>query len=116
MTMRCRDGFQYSRAEGGFPVAVRAAVTTSGEKRSEEHTSELQSLAYLVCRLLLEKKNKFDRTGKAFGPVGAHDDNGLRTPTISPDSRVAVTRTVAGNQATLLPEWPHTNLFDLDRA
>src|SRR2546425_8874331 len=25
--------------------------------RSEEHTSELQSLAYLVCRLLLEKKN-----------------------------------------------------------
>src|SRR5205823_14388719 len=30
-------------------------ATTS---RSEEHTSELQSLAYLVCRLLLEKKNK----------------------------------------------------------
>src|SRR5205823_13036110 len=27
-----------------------------GEQRSEEHTSELQSLAYLVCRLLLEKK------------------------------------------------------------
>src|SRR2546425_4939075 len=30
----------------------------SGHGRSEEHTSELQSLAYLVCRLLLEKKNK----------------------------------------------------------
>src|SRR2546425_5085998 len=28
------------------------------KKRSEEHTSELQSLAYLVCRLLLEKKKK----------------------------------------------------------
>src|SRR2546425_3810689 len=28
----------------------------NGENRSEEHTSELQSLAYLVCRLLLEKK------------------------------------------------------------
>src|SRR2546425_2037650 len=28
------------------------------EPRSEEHTSELQSLAYLVCRLLLEKKKK----------------------------------------------------------
>src|SRR3989441_9768988 len=28
------------------------------ENRSEEHTSELQSLAYLVCRLLLEKKKK----------------------------------------------------------
>src|SRR5687767_15251441 len=29
-----------------------------GMRRSEEHTSELQSLAYLVCRLLLEKKKK----------------------------------------------------------
>src|SRR2546425_3283858 len=29
-----------------------------GRVRSEEHTSELQSLAYLVCRLLLEKKKK----------------------------------------------------------
>src|SRR5205823_11185795 len=28
------------------------------DSRSEEHTSELQSLAYLVCRLLLEKKKK----------------------------------------------------------
>src|SRR5687767_15692426 len=31
--------------------------TRQAGKRSEEHTSELQSLAYLVCRLLLEKKN-----------------------------------------------------------
>src|SRR3712207_6883627 len=29
-----------------------------GQPRSEEHTSELQSRQYLVCRLLLEKKNK----------------------------------------------------------
>src|SRR2546423_11064948 len=28
------------------------------DERSEEHTSELQSLAYLVCRLLLEKKKR----------------------------------------------------------
>src|SRR2546423_9715409 len=33
--------------------------------RSEEHTSELQSLAYLVCRLLLEKKN-FTASAKAL--------------------------------------------------
>src|SRR5687767_15290617 len=33
-----------------------AAVGPDGGGRSEEHTSELQSLAYLVCRLLLEKK------------------------------------------------------------
>src|SRR5687767_15471779 len=31
-------------------------VHLNGALRSEEHTSELQSLAYLVCRLLLEKK------------------------------------------------------------
>src|ERR1041384_8882857 len=33
--------------------------------RSEEHTSELQSLAYLVCRLLLEKKNIHDDLASA---------------------------------------------------
>src|SRR5687767_15613525 len=33
-------------------------ATLAGKARSEEHTSELQSLAYLVCRLLLEKKKK----------------------------------------------------------
>src|SRR3712207_6988182 len=32
--------------------------TGQGEQRSEEHTSELQSRQYLVCRLLLEKKKK----------------------------------------------------------
>src|SRR5205823_4160207 len=31
-----------------------------GWERSEEHTSELQSLAYLVCRLLLEKKKQIE--------------------------------------------------------
>src|SRR5437762_6831081 len=33
-----------------------------GRRRSEEHTSELQSPMYLVCRLLLEKKKKKART------------------------------------------------------
>src|SRR2546425_6854841 len=32
------------------------------DRRSEEHTSELQSLAYLVCRLLLEKKKRTGNT------------------------------------------------------
>src|SRR5437870_8294361 len=31
---------------------------STGRKRSEEHTSELQSRGHLVCRLLLEKKNR----------------------------------------------------------
>src|SRR5437899_8528340 len=33
----------------------------AGDARSEEHTSELQSLRHLVCRLLLEKKKKFQQ-------------------------------------------------------
>src|SRR2546425_8512568 len=44
-----RDGAQ----RGGVIVVPAFAVDRT--QRSEEHTSELQSLAYLVCRLLLEK-------------------------------------------------------------
>src|SRR5205823_14256263 len=42
----------------GLPPAVTrpARASRRNRRRSEEHTSELQSLAYLVCRLLLEKK------------------------------------------------------------
>src|SRR5687767_15215453 len=36
--------------------------------RSEEHTSELQSLAYLVCRLLLEKKKKIRTLSRLCAP------------------------------------------------
>src|SRR5258706_8299820 len=43
-----------------FLVFGFAVATTIG-KRSEEHTSELQSLTNLVCRLLLEKKKKTTR-------------------------------------------------------
>src|SRR2546425_5768515 len=37
--------------------------------RSEEHTSELQSLAYLVCRLLLEKKKKISIQHDSFHTI-----------------------------------------------
>src|SRR3712207_8387492 len=43
------------------PAGGNTAMTLFLERRSEEHTSELQSRQYLVCRLLLEKK-KFDHT------------------------------------------------------
>src|SRR2546425_4156536 len=42
-----------------WPTSFSVIVARSSVgSRSEEHTSELQSLAYLVCRLLLEKKKK----------------------------------------------------------
>src|SRR3712207_7148921 len=42
--------------------ACCAVRRTSSASRSEEHTSELQSRQYLVCRLLLEKKKKKNNT------------------------------------------------------
>src|SRR2546425_8566352 len=56
---------RYGNAAGAAP-AQNAVLTDT--LRSEEHTSELQSLAYLVCRLLLEKKKIFStsvRTSRA---------------------------------------------------
>src|SRR3989441_6968814 len=71
-TQRCRIiPSQKERGTEIFPVRQVLAIELQGDaqlflrggklaslKRSEEHTSELQSLAYLVCRLLLEKKKK----------------------------------------------------------
>src|SRR3712207_7228099 len=44
--------------QGGQWVNGAMSSWEGGPIRSEEHTSELQSRQYLVCRLLLEKKNK----------------------------------------------------------
>src|SRR5687767_15277082 len=60
-----REPYAWTAPSGGLPK-VRAAqefealrdAADAAMSRSEEHTSELQSLAYLVCRLLLEKKKK----------------------------------------------------------
>src|SRR2546425_6284818 len=46
------------RGSRGGRLLREHAARESDHGRSEEHTSELQSLAYLVCRLLLEKKKK----------------------------------------------------------
>src|SRR2546430_12426198 len=54
-------GFFVTSASAAGPGTVNLTVTAVG-KRSEEHTSELQSQSNLVCRLLLEKKQ---RLGKA---------------------------------------------------
>src|SRR2546425_6514446 len=45
-------------AEDARDLGVERRRPVPSVHRSEEHTSELQSLAYLVCRLLLEKKKK----------------------------------------------------------
>src|SRR2546425_4555945 len=68
-TLSLHDALPISAAHGGDEAHAEeraaAARDHAGDgrrlplrRRSEEHTSELQSLAYLVCRLLLEKKKQ----------------------------------------------------------
>src|SRR3712207_7912453 len=57
--------YSYRKASVGFNREARLA----GISRSEEHTSELQSRQYLVCRLLLEKKNIFQSFPSLFYPI-----------------------------------------------
>src|SRR2546425_3194006 len=53
------QGHDRGRVDATAQAAPRPNVADEMQAdRSEEHTSELQSLAYLVCRLLLEKKKK----------------------------------------------------------
>src|SRR5437016_6869502 len=47
--------FTPDSSQGGAPVTIQRTIPAN---RSEEHTSELQSLTNLVCRLLLEKKKQ----------------------------------------------------------
>src|SRR5438093_13762371 len=49
---------QENESHGPSPLSPRERVRVRANGRSEEHTSELQSLTNLVCRLLLEKKKK----------------------------------------------------------
>src|SRR5437016_6454278 len=53
-----RDGEDVVLCEWTPPRELRRGVLRLAGERSEEHTSELQSLTNLVCRLLLEKKKK----------------------------------------------------------
>src|SRR2546425_6556712 len=55
---RGRHARPAARSHGAAGRAWRQRCRPRASTRSEEHTSELQSLAYLVCRLLLEKKKE----------------------------------------------------------
>src|SRR2546422_2755447 len=69
--------FKAIEAEGAFDIQATCqrpvAWMSNAPSRSEEHTSELQSRLHLVCRLLLEKKKKFE----------APPESQLMTPTTS---------------------------------
>src|SRR3989454_8587451 len=64
-------GMVWTGLSNGAPQ--KGAVALANGKRSEEHTSELQSPCNLVCRLLLEKKKKkIDKTQDAEKGADAH--------------------------------------------
>src|SRR5205814_8094465 len=52
--------FALVRFDHGVSSRCRKKLAAGSRSRSEEHTSELQSLRHLVCRLLLEKKKEMD--------------------------------------------------------
>src|SRR5947199_6644432 len=58
-----KDGPADRREELGLQAVFKSVFPIA---RSEEHTSELQSLRHLVCRLLLEKKTVSSANGKTF--------------------------------------------------
>src|SRR2546430_8589187 len=66
VTTYCETARWGSRARLG---AAQPASAAASSRRSEEHTSELQSQSNLVCRLLLEKKTRGG--GRAGGPFTA---------------------------------------------
>src|SRR3989441_5981350 len=76
------------KAEADAMKAKWQAEKRAVQKRSEEHTSELQSLAYLVCRLLLEKKKKTKP----------------RRDTIEPPSGTTAGVTIESSRSRRLPE------------
>src|SRR2546422_1632589 len=51
-----------------FAIYRGATLLTPNRKRSEEHTSELQSRLHLVCRLLLEKKKNYINSLRTIQP------------------------------------------------
>src|SRR3712207_7660105 len=57
-TVACPATVARASNAGTSVAPVAAAEAAAAAARSEEHTSELQSRQYLVCRLLLEKKKK----------------------------------------------------------
>src|SRR5205814_9586140 len=60
-SMKVAETFEIKSPDGTILLSVLRADTgdfMERRERSEEHTSELQSLRHLVCRLLLEKKKK----------------------------------------------------------
>src|SRR5258708_13680458 len=72
--LEAKDG-RFRQIEPGVAklLGILSLQAQDAEKRSEEHTSELQSPDHLVCRLLLEKKKKKKKATKTENLTRMHD-------------------------------------------
>src|SRR5215208_8512477 len=78
-TLSLHDALPISGAVIGGCTWRRPTRICARHRRSEEHTSELQSRGHLVCRLLLEKqkKNKYksDKTNRIINKITAYNEH-----------------------------------------
>src|ERR1041384_8774369 len=71
-TLSLHDALPICHKKAQKAYKLRTSVCAFRGFRSEEHTSELQSLAYLVCRLLLEKKINTTSTSDRWRAGGVY--------------------------------------------
>src|SRR2546427_5764164 len=86
--------FRSHHAEGADQRQRHGKARYQRGRRSEEHTSELQSQSNLVCRLLLEKKKKLDTKILTDGHV--NNDANNRSPWPSPYPTVSAAKPSLG--------------------
>src|SRR5258706_2257718 len=87
----------FHMSEGRWARPAPTTSTAPTASRSEEHTSELQSLTNLVCRLLLEKKN---RNANQLRQSTVLHEHTLQRSAISPPHRIPVEKITQAQSET----------------
>src|SRR5437016_4482953 len=96
--------------------AVRSVMPRQVQRRSEEHTSELQSLTNLVCRLLLEKKKDWLHSGDGSGKADPGAGQSARRPAAAVRCLADVVPRVQGPPQSEVPHLRrHSNDHEADR-
>src|SRR2546422_2691102 len=72
ITVRRSGSLSEQKSSGVFTPKLESGPVQGWTRRSEEHTSELQSRLHLVCRLLLEKKKSFIRSSNLSKQHSSH--------------------------------------------
>ncbi len=105
------------KALTGDSVTLADPVAFDANNGSAVSVSARGLVAYRTGAASRRQLAWFDRSGKALGAMGAPDENGLTSPSVSPDGRrVAVHRTVQGNADIWLLDGTRTNRFTFDAA